>query len=67
MRPKFVDVIDTNGKVYQYNRVKLAYLERHLPIWYDIFSHRTLPKKYEETFSTIALVKVDGKIKYEKK
>ncbi|WP_017416597.1 hypothetical protein [Clostridium tunisiense] len=67
MRTKFVEVIDTDGKVYQYNGVKTACLECDLPIWYGIYSHRTLPKKYEETFSKIALVKVDDVIRHEKK
>ena len=66
MRTKFVEVIDTDGKVYQYNGVTRACLECPLPIWYAIYWNATA-KKYEESFNKIASVTINDIVRYKKK
>ena len=65
MRSKLVKIVDVDGNVYEYNGVKRACEECHLPVWYGIYPHRTVAKKYEDNFRKIAIVIVDGIIRYE--
>lgn len=67
MRSKLVKIVDVDGKVYEYNGVKRACEECPLPIWYGIYPHRTVAKRYEENFRKIALVMVDDIVRYELK
>ncbi|MDY3361419.1 MAG: hypothetical protein SOY04_13675 [Clostridium celatum] len=66
MRSKLVKIVDIDGNVYEYNGVNIACEKCHLPVWYGIYPHRTVAKKYEDNFMKIALVIVDNEVRYKR-
>lgn len=66
MRSKMVKIIDVYGNVYEYNGVKRAFEECPLPVWYGIYPHRQISKRYAEEFKKIESVQVDDVVRYRK-